>query len=117
MMTAAALSIAPQPLPLELDQHGAVRVGGTRVTLDSVIAVFKQGATPEEIAESFPTLRLADIYSVLGYYLQHRADVETYLEQRRTEAEAIRAEAERRFNLVGLRERLLARKHAKDASS
>jgi uncharacterized protein (DUF433 family) len=103
------LSTVPQPLPLQLDQHGIARVGGTRVALDSVIAVFKQGATPEEIAESFPTLRLADIYPVLGYYLQRRAEVEAYLEKRREEGNAIRAEAERRFNLVGLRERLLAR--------
>jgi uncharacterized protein (DUF433 family) len=111
------LSTVPEPLPLQLDQHGIARVGGTRVTLDSVIAVFKQGATPEEIAESFPTLRLGDIYSVLGYYLQRRAEVEAYLEKRREEGNAIRAEAERRFNLIGLRERLLARRHTKDAAS
>jgi uncharacterized protein (DUF433 family) len=110
-----SLSTAPQPLPLQLDQHGVARVGGTRVTLDSVVAVFKQGATPEEIAESFPTLRLADIYSVLGYYLQRREEVEEYLKKREEEAAAIRAEAERRFNLVGLRERLLARKQLKDS--
>jgi uncharacterized protein (DUF433 family) len=102
---------------LQLDQHGVARVGGTRVTLDSVIAVFKQGATPEEIAESFPTLHLADIYSLLGYYLQRRDEMEAYLEKRQVERDAIRAEAERRFNLVGLRERLLARRQAKDAST
>ncbi|MEX2138514.1 MAG: DUF433 domain-containing protein [Pirellulales bacterium] len=111
-----SLSTAPQPVPLQLDPHGVARIGGTRVTLDSVIAVFKQGATPEEIAESFTTLSLADIYFVLGYYLQHRGEVEAYLEKRHEEAEAIRTEAERRFNLVGLRERLLARKQLKDSS-
>jgi hypothetical protein len=82
-----------------------------------VIAVFKQGGTPEEIAESFTTLSLADIYSVLGYYLQCRTEVDAYLEQRREERETIRAEAERRFNLIGLRERLLARRKAKDTAS
>ncbi len=111
-----SLSTAPQPVPLQLDQYGVARVGGTRVTLDSVIAVFKHGSTPEEIAGSFPTLSLADIYSVLAYYLQHRRDVEDYLGKREQEAEVIRTEAERRFNLVGLRERLLARKQSRGST-
>jgi uncharacterized protein (DUF433 family) len=101
---------------MQLDPHGVARVGGTRVTLDSVLALFKQGAAPEEIAHSFPALRLADIYSVLGYYLQHREEVEAYLKERDEQAAAIRAEAERRFNLVGLREQLLARKPVKESS-
>lgn len=97
-------------VPLAMDEAGVLRVIGTRVPLDSVIHAFEQGATPEEIAQDFPTLDLAAIYSVLGYYLQNRAEVEQYLEQRKVQREELKRETEARFDPRGLRERLLARK-------
>ena len=39
------------PLPLTVDEGGVVRVGKTRVTLDTLVAAFFDGATPEEIAQ------------------------------------------------------------------
>lgn len=87
-----------------------MRLAGTRVSLDSVVYAFVEGATPEEIAQSFPTLDLAAIYSVIGYYLQNRAEVEQYLARRAVEREEIKRETEALFNPLGLRERLLARK-------
>jgi uncharacterized protein (DUF433 family) len=97
-------------IPLSEDQAGVLRIAGTRVSLDSVIYAFDEGATPEEIAQAFPTLDLAAIYSVLGYYLQNRAEVEKYLEQRKVQRQELKKEIEVRFNPHGLRERLLARK-------
>lgn len=44
------LLITPEPIPLEVNADGLVRVGGTRVTVDIVVAAFNQGATPVEIA-------------------------------------------------------------------
>ncbi|HEV7891583.1 MAG TPA: DUF433 domain-containing protein [Pyrinomonadaceae bacterium] len=104
------MSQATTTVPLSADEAGVLRVAGTRVSLDSVVHAFDEGATPEEIAQDFPTLALADIYSVIGYYLQNRAEVEEYLEQRRVQREDLKAEIESRFNPQGLRERLLARK-------
>lgn len=97
-------------VPLSTDEAGVLRVAGTRVSLDSVIYAFDEGATPEEIAQDFPTLDLAVIYSVIGYYLQNRAEVERYLEQRKVLREELKEEIESRFNSRGLRERLLSRK-------
>lgn len=57
-----------ETLPLEMDAHGVIRVGKTRVTLDTVVAAFDEGATAEEIVQQYPTLLLADVYSVIGYY-------------------------------------------------
>jgi hypothetical protein len=54
-------------IPLSKDAHGVYRVGGTRVTLDLVVRSFNRGATPEEIAQAFPSLQLADIYQIIGY--------------------------------------------------
>lgn len=51
------------------------RVGGTRVTLDTLVAAFEQGATTEEIAQQYPSPGLADVYSVIGYYLRRRDEV------------------------------------------
>jgi uncharacterized protein (DUF433 family) len=104
------MSQAEITVPLSTDQAGVLRINGTHVSLDSVIYAFDEGATPEEIAQAFPTLDLAAIYSVIGYYLQNRAEVELYLEQRRVQREELKKEIESRFNPHGLRERLLARK-------
>ena len=49
------LAILAEPAPLTINPDGVVKVGGTRVTLDTVIFVFKQGATAEEIV--YPILR------------------------------------------------------------
>ncbi|MBI5667596.1 MAG: DUF433 domain-containing protein [Chloroflexi bacterium] len=99
-----------ETLPLEMDAHGAIRVGKTRVTLDTVIEAFNDGATAEEIVQQYPTLLLADVYSVIGYYLRRREEVEAYLRQREQKAEQVRHENEARFSPVGIRERLLARR-------
>src|SRR5919198_1152235 len=105
------LKLAADSLPLRLDQDGTVRVGCTRVTLDSVIADFEQGATPEQIASDFPSLQLADIYTVIGYYLSHRSDVEAYLREQEQQAEEVRRMLEARLgDQRGLRERLLSRR-------
>jgi uncharacterized protein (DUF433 family) len=95
---------------LSKDEAGVLRIAGTRVSLDSVIYAFDEGATPEEIVQQYPTLNLADIYSVLTYYLQNRAEVKEYLEQRREQRREVQKELETRFNPHGLRERLAARK-------
>ena len=73
------LSTPAELMPLQVDSDGVMRVGGTRVTLDTVIAIFEQGATAEEIVQRFPTLDLADVYFAIGYYLRHRQEVDDYL--------------------------------------
>jgi uncharacterized protein (DUF433 family) len=105
------LSIAAEPIPLSVDPHGTVRVGGTRLTLETVLDTFKQGASPQEIVAAFPDLDLADVYAVITYYLRHRADVDAYLQEQEAKAAAIRQQiAARRGDQRGLRERLLARR-------
>ena len=106
------LVVKAQPVPLKTDVDGVVRVGGTRVTLDTVVAAFNEGAAAEEIVYQYPSLDLADVYAVIGYYLQQRPDVEAYLRQRQRQADEIRALNEARFDPRGVRDRLLARRTA-----
>lgn len=104
------LAIAVEPAPLEVDSDGVARVGKTRVTLDTVVTAFLEGATAEEIGEQYTSLQLSDIYSVIGYYLKHKAEVDAYLLERQRQSAVIRQAAEQRFNPIGIRERLLARR-------
>ena len=104
-----ALRTVTEILPLTTDDDGVIRVGGTRVTLDTLIAAFTEGATAEEIAQQYPSVRLADIYSVIGYYLRRHDEIESYLKRRRKQADEARQQNEARFDPAGIRERLLAR--------
>jgi uncharacterized protein (DUF433 family) len=117
----STLLIKVAPIPLEADADGVVRVGGTRVTLDTIVAAFREGATAEEIVYQYPSLNLADVYSVIGYYLQRRSDVEEYLRRRQQQSDQVREQNEARFDPRGMRDRLLARragqKAVKDATA
>lgn len=104
------LAISAELAPLTINPDGVVKVGGTRVTLDTVIFVFKQGATAEEIVYRYPSLKLGDVYASIAFYLNHQEDVEAYLKQRQQQAQEIRQMNEARFDPQGLRDRLLARR-------
>jgi uncharacterized protein (DUF433 family) len=105
-----SLVIVQTPIPLKTDTDGVVRVGDSRVTLDTLIAAFTEGATAEEIVAQYPTLSLADVYAVISYYLQQQAEVEAYLSQRRQIAADVRQRNEARFDPEGIRDRLVARR-------
>lgn len=107
---AAPLPLGHEPVPLRVDEDGVARVGKTRVPLDTVVAAFRLGETAEGIVESYPTLRLADVYQVLGYYLLHRDAVDAYVAGREHEAARLREEIEADFDPTGVRARLLARR-------
>lgn len=104
-----ALSFSIETIPLDSNADGVVRVGKTRVTLDTVVAAFSEGATAEEIVQQYPSLNLADVYQVIAYYLRRTSDVETYLQQRKAQAEVVRKQNEARFDPQKIRDRLLAR--------
>ncbi len=104
-----ALKITAEEVPLRTDEHGTVRVGGTRVTLEVVVARFEQGDRPEKIVDGFPTLQVADVYLVLGYYLRHRAEVDEYIREQDRAGEEIRRRIESDPQQRAFRERLLAR--------
>lgn len=106
------LTIRADPVPLRLDVGGAIRIGQTRVTLETLIGRFHQGYSPEHLADAFDTLQLADIYAVIGYYLRHRSEVDAYLKQVDEGAETIRRKIEARPGYQEFRERLLARRAA-----
>jgi len=109
------LAIKEDPIPLYVEESGAVRVRGTRVLLDTVITAFRMGYSAEEIVNQYPTLKLADVYSVIGYYLRNQPEIDVFLKENQDKAEELRREIEaRQGSQDSLRERLLARKAAKE---
>lgn len=105
-----ALLISAESLPLRTDESGVVRVGNTRVSLDSVVYDYKNGATAEQIAFDYPTLDLADIHAVIAYYLRHLNEVETYLADQQKQVAEVRAQIEPVVATGQIRDLLLARR-------
>jgi uncharacterized protein (DUF433 family) len=107
------LNIEIDAPPLRVTKDGAVLVGNTRVPLETVIWTYNEGASAEEIVMQYDALDLADVHAAIAYYLKHREAVETYMEGIKAESERVRQENEARFDMRAFRERLLARKAAK----
>ncbi len=105
------LTITSQVVPLSANEHGVFRITGTRVSLDSVIAAFDLGATPEQIVHKFPTLKIDDVYAVITYYLRHQDEVQAYLTKQRQEAESLLKELDAALpSQKHLRQRLMKRR-------
>lgn len=90
--------------------QGSLRIAGTRVSLDSVIYAFLEGATPEEICQDFSALSLAQVYATIAFYLHNREQVDAYLQEERRASENLRRELKARHRdfLKDLRQRLIA---------
>ncbi len=112
-MCAMSPAIQPMPVPLTVDDTDTIRVGGLRLTLDTVVHRFNAGDPPELIAESFPPVQLADIYAVISYYLRHRQEVDEYLRQRDDEAGRLRQLVEDRKLAARIRRRAQSRRAAR----
>lgn len=108
------LPLTAERPPLTEDEHGAIRVTGTRVSLEMVVSAFQSGMTAEEIAGRFDTLDLADVFGVLRYYLRHRTEVDAYMIRRDAEAVELRRTIEAGQKPFPSREELFARKAARD---
>lgn len=102
-------------VPLREEPAGVIRVGKSRVLLELVIRAFQAGATPEAIVQSYDTLRLVDVYAVVGRYLANPAPFEDYLRKCDRAAEETRSKIEAVQGSQGnLREILLARAKAQE---
>ncbi len=62
-----SIAIQTDPVPLKRDEDGAIRVGGTRMTLDLILAEHQAGASPEQIAGDYDVLALGDVYATITY--------------------------------------------------
>lgn len=110
---AITINLNPEPraIPLTRLENGVYRVTGTRIPLERIVESYKTGVVPEEMVASFDTLHLSDVYTLIGYYLDHREEVEQYLRETEELAEEIRRKIEAsQPSRPGLKEDLLRRK-------
>ena len=104
------LKVVPQSPLIETNADGVMLIGKTRVTLDTIVTAFNRGATAEEIVHRYPSLKLADVYATIAFYLNNQREIEVYLRQRKQQAREIRQINESKFDSQAMRDRLLSRK-------
>jgi uncharacterized protein (DUF433 family) len=67
--------------------EGAYRVGDTRVSLDSLIYLFREGLSAESMVESYPALTLEQVHGALAFYLANQKEIDAYLAEGQRAAE------------------------------
>jgi uncharacterized protein (DUF433 family) len=73
--------------PYISEEDGALRIAGTRVGLEPIVAHFQEGQTPEQIARAFPTVTLAQAYGAIAYYLENKQRIDDYMAESQRELE------------------------------
>ena len=54
-------------------------IGGSRVSLDSLVYLFREGVSAEGMVESYPALTLEQVHGALAFYLANQDEVDAYL--------------------------------------
>lgn len=60
-------------------RDGQPRIAGTGVTVRRIVGWYKLGLSPEEIAEEFGHLTLAQVHAALAYYHANQVEIETII--------------------------------------
>ena len=73
--------------------EGAYRIGGTRVSLDSIVYLFREGMSAESMVESYPALTLEQVHGALAFYLANQSEIDAYLAEGERSAESQHAQS------------------------
>jgi uncharacterized protein (DUF433 family) len=68
--------------------EGVYRVGDTRVSLDSIVYLFREGMSVESMVESYPALTLKEVHGALAFYLRNQKEIDAYLSEGQCAAQA-----------------------------
>ena len=75
-----------------LDEQERPWIDDTRIkVIEVVMPHLAHGWGAEVLHENYPHLTLAQIYAALGYYHDHKADIDRQIEKEERRAEALRA--------------------------
>lgn len=64
---------------------GRPRINNTRIAVRTIAVFYKQGLSPEEIAEEYEQLELAQIYAALAYYNANKEEIEADIDDEQEE--------------------------------
>jgi uncharacterized protein (DUF433 family) len=59
-------------------------IDGTRVRVLNIVYLLREGYSPEQMLEQYPSLSLAQIHAALAYYYDHKEEVESYIKEDET---------------------------------
>ena len=59
-------------------REGEFYIASSRVTLRSIVADWKRGRSPEQIAADFPSVPLVAIFGAITYYLERSRDLDQH---------------------------------------
>ena len=62
-----------------VNRDGAYRVADTRVSLDSLVYLIREGMSVESMVDSYPTLTLEQVHGALAFYLANQLEIDAYL--------------------------------------
>jgi uncharacterized protein (DUF433 family) len=88
------------------DDDGFVHLNGHRIGLHHIVAFYNEGFSAEMLLCQFPTLSLALIHKVLGFYLENQSEVDAYVAAEERAIEHLRATTPHGPSLQELRRRL-----------
>ncbi len=71
---------------------GRLRIDGTRITVNQIAALYKQGYNAEDIADQYPHLTLAQVYAALSHYHANQEEIEADLTAEEEEARRLEQE-------------------------
>jgi uncharacterized protein (DUF433 family) len=115
-MTTATLPTEPLSIPFQLDEYGTYRIGNTRIPRERVIECYRRGESAADIVGSFPDLRLADVFAVFSYYLNHEEEVNEYCRHQDEAGREVLARIEAAQGQVAGAEKVRAAKRARETT-
>ncbi|HKI20868.1 MAG TPA: hypothetical protein VKA15_23450 [Isosphaeraceae bacterium] len=104
--------IAVLPLWLHWHPDGEIRFSGHRLGLYHFVYYYNQGYTAEMLLCQFPTLELSSTHKSIAFYLDNRAEVDSYVGEYEAELDHLRVIGRHAPDVVEMRRRLEARQQA-----
>jgi uncharacterized protein (DUF433 family) len=99
----------PDKLPPFLTRvDDEIRVVGARVSLVDLVHCYRQGFTAEMLGERFPSVDLAAIHHIIGFYMENRQAVDALVAERFAGAEEARNAHVPHEKMLKLRQRVQA---------
>lgn len=68
------------------------RIAGTRISVEQIAVLTKEGLNPEEIVQEYGFINLAQVHAALAYYHANTEEIEAYLAAEKVEYERLEAE-------------------------
>lgn len=79
---------------VEQTPEGSWRLCNSRVSLDSIVHAWRDGQSPETIAEEFPTISVEQVYGAIAFYLHNQDEIDRYLSDQDKAWETLQQQSE-----------------------